>query len=236
MTVSISVPPHRSTISVDNFKQYLTSVDRVLSGFDSGQNQQHYFEFSQLQQTLIDLEVARIRHSAISQGVWDFYPTCQHIIQKMLTFAQVLPHHRVLEPSAGAGDLAVAIADYGVNKIDCFEIHPLLRQALKLQNFKVLGSDFLIHAPEPIYDRIIANPPFGSNGVANHTIHAFQFLKPGGRLVSLAHHYQLQPSKCDRAFFDWLSQHHARFLNLGAAFKNSDRPTNIPLQLIVIDK
>ena len=178
----------------------------------------------------------QIKKTAIEKQVWDFYPTTTPIIQKMLNQALIQPHHRVLEPSAGSGDLAGAIFQLGVKKIDCFEINLLLQKALRLQGFNVLGSDFLASNPQPIYDRVIANPPFSSNGVNRHTRHAFDFLKPGGRLITLAHHYNLKPSKSDRSFFDWLKQYRAKFLNLGTAFKHSDRPTNVSLQLIVITK
>ena len=52
-------------------------------------------------------------------------------------------HHYVLEPWAGTGDLASAIAFDGVSNIDCFELHPLLKQALILQGFNLVGGDFL---------------------------------------------------------------------------------------------
>ena len=129
-----------------------------------------------------------------------------------------------------------AIAQLGVKNIDCFETHPLLQKALKLQGFNLIGDDFLSAQPQPIYDRVIANPPFGSNGVKHHTRHAFRFIKPGGRLITLAHHYNLKPSNSDKQFFAWLKSVKARFLNLGTAFENGDRPTNVPLQLIAIDK
>ena len=181
-------------------------------------------------------EVRQIKQTAIEQQVWDFYPTPIDAIAKILEVAQLDPKHLVLEPSAGSGDLASAIADFGVNRVDCFELNPLLQEALKLQGFDILGDNFLASSPRPIYDRILANPPFGSNGVARHTQHAFKWLKPGGRLITLAHHYQLQPSKSDLNFFDWLKSVRASFLNLGRAFIKSDRPTSVPIQLIAIDK
>jgi len=150
-----------------------------------------------------------------------------------LTFIR---NHYILEPSAGSGDLAKAAAKLGVTKIDCFETNSILQKALKIQGFHLLGDDFLASDPHPFYDRIIANPPFSRNGVALHTQHAFEFLKPGGRLVTLGHHYNLKPSKTDRQFFAWLKNRKARFQNLGQAFKNSDRKTSVPLQLIVINK
>lgn len=181
-------------------------------------------------------EVCQIKQTAIKQQVWDFFPTPPEAIAKILEVAQLDPKHSVLEPSAGSGDLASAIACVGVNKIDCFELHPPLQKALKLQGFNVLGDNFLSCSPQPIYDRILANPPFGNNGVARHTQHAFKFLKPGGKLVTLAHHYHLKPSRSDLYFFDWLKSVEARFLNLGRAFAHSDRPTSVPIQLIAIDK
>lgn len=186
--------------------------------------------------SLPEPSIEQIKQTAIEQQVWDFYPTNKPIIQKMLAIAEIQPHHYVLEPSAGSGDLASAIAQSAVHRVDCFELHPLLQKALKLQRFNLLGADFLDSTPQPIYDRIIANPPFSNNGVARHTTHAFKFLKPGGRLITLAHHYRLKPSQTDRRFFDWLKQHKASFLNLGTAFSNSARPTSVSLQLIAIAK
>ena len=57
----------------------------------------------------------------------------------MLTIARVQPQHHVLEPSAGAGDLASAIASIGVSNLDCFESKSSFFKAkfLKL-NLKIL--------------------------------------------------------------------------------------------------
>ena len=185
---------------------------------------------------LPELTVEQIKQTAIDQQIWDFYPTTKAIADKMLLLAQIQPCHSVLEPSAGSGDLAKAIAQIGVKEIDCFEINSSLQKALELQEFNLIGDNFLSASSQPIYDRIIANPPFSNNGVANHTQHAFKFLKPGGRLITLAHHYNLKPSNSDLDFFNWLKLHQARFLNLGTAFQNADRKTNTPLQLVLIHK
>ena len=230
-----------STASVKNFSTATVYTARDFTGYTlqhlkamypcSWQEAAHHYGVP-----LPELTAEQIKKTAIEQQVWDFYPTTTPIIDKMLSLALIQPDHRVLEPSAGTGDLARAIAPTKVKKIDCFEINLLLQKALRLQGFNVLGSDFLASNPQPIYDRVIANPPFSSNGVNRHTTHAFKFLKPGGKLITLAHHYNLKPSKSDKQFFDWLKQNRAKFLNLGTAFKHSDRPTNVSLQLIVVDK
>ena len=225
-----------SAFSDAELVKQLDSVTSILDCTEGLSNRAGH-AVSRLKQALIELEVRQIKQKAIAQGIWDFYPTPDAVIEKMIAIAKFQPHHRVLEPSAGSGDLVKAISlKVGVRNIDCFEIHPLLRQAIELQQFDLIGMDFLISSPNPIYDRVLVNPPFGNNGVANHTIHAYNFLKPGGRLITLAHHYRLKPSHSDKQFFDWLESHDSRFLNLGTAFKKSNRTTNIPVQLIVIDK
>ena len=111
-----------------------------------------------------------------------------------------------------------------------------MQKALNLQGFNSIGGNFLVGIPQPVYDRVIANPPFSSNGVARHTQHAFKFLKPGGKLITLSHHYNLKPSHSDKQFFAWLKSKKAKFLNLGRAFSDSDRSTNVGIQLIAINK
>lgn len=130
----------QSTASVDDLENYLRQVNYTLSHFNRDLYTHHSSSLTRLKQTLVDLEVAQIRHTAISQGFWDFYPTSDRVILKMLLVADIHPYHHILEPSAGTGDLIQAIARLGVNKIDCFELHPLLKQAIALQGFTLIGS------------------------------------------------------------------------------------------------
>ena len=188
------------------------------------------------QRTVLELEVRQIKADAIARNIRGFFSTPRCVIDKMLELAQLQPYHRILEPSAGSGDLVKAISEAGVEKVDCFEIHPLLRSALQLQQLNVIGANFLTASPVPIYDRILSNPPLGNNEVTNHTLHAYRFLRPGGKLITISHHYHLRPSRSDRQFFNWLKQNKARFLNLGKPFENSARNTSTPMQLIIIER
>lgn len=244
MVISTSVWSTHSTTEVETLSQGRTSklktclaqINRTLKERAFNLDSSEAAAIARLRQTLTQIEIAHIKKMALAEGIRDFYPTNQHIVRKMLSIARIEPHHYVLEPSAGAGDLASAIAQLGITKVDCFELHPMLQKAIKLQGFNLVGSDFLASTPQPIYHRIVANPPFSNNGVARHTQRAFKFLKPEGRLVTLAHHYKLRPSQSDRYFFAWLKSVNARFLNLGSAFAHSARPTQVLLQLIVIDR
>lgn len=190
---------------------------------------------TQLETTLVSLKLEQLYQQAIAQGVWDFYPTPTPVIEKMLSLAQVEPGMKMLEPSAGLGNICREAQKLGV-ETDCFEISPILRQGLLLQGFNVVGEDFLSSTPTAIYDRILANPPFSKKGVARHTLHALDWLRPGGRLVTVAHHYQLAPSATDRAFFQWLKGFDAQFYDCGQAFREGDRPCATPILLIVINK
>lgn len=190
---------------------------------------------AEVEAALVSLQVEQLHQQAISQAVWDFFPTPQPVIEQMLSLAQIKPGMKALEPSAGLGHICREVRKLGVEP-DCFEVSPLLRQGLLLQGFNIIGDDFLSSTPTPIYDHILANPPFSRNGVARHTLHALDWLRPGGRLVTVAHHYHLKPSATDRAFFRWLRGFDACFYDCGRAFEHGDRPCSIPVQLIVLDK
>lgn len=137
-----------SVSRIDNLEDYLRYVNDTLTNPHFKVNSACSNAISQLQQTLTHLEIAQIRRTAIERKIWDFFPTHELVIKKMLSLAQMSRHHRVLEPSAGRGDLARAIAQLGVSKIDCFELHSLLQKALKLQGLNLLGADFLASQPE----------------------------------------------------------------------------------------
>lgn len=190
---------------------------------------------TQVETALVSIKVEQLHQQAMTLGVWDFFPTPVPIIDKMLSLAQLKPGIKILEPSAGLGHICREMRKVGIEP-DCFEISPLLRQGLLLQGFSIIGDDFLSSTPTPIYDLILANPPFSRNGVARHTLHALDWLRPGGRLITVAHHYQLKPSATDRAFFQWLRGFDSYFYDCGQAFQHGDRPCNIPVQLIVINK
>jgi 16S rRNA G1207 methylase RsmC len=90
----------------------------------------------------------------------------------------------VLEPSAGEGAIAKVLRDEGAN-VDCVEIDPVRFEKLDAAGFNVTKADFLKFSPDREYDFIVMNPPFAKYQDIDHVMHAIQFLKPGGRLVSV---------------------------------------------------
>lgn len=118
-----------------------------------------------------------------------FFPTPESLCTLLERRNIFRPGLRVLEPSAGTGNLAQLAVDAGC-RVSCIEIQPALCAEMVARfNGKadVRTGDFLTITPPVIeqYDVIIMNPPFDKGRDADHVRHAWQFLKPGGRLVAI---------------------------------------------------
>jgi SAM-dependent methyltransferase len=126
------------------------------------------------------------------------FPTPPELAARMVREAEIQPGDRVLEPSAGTGSLLRAIVDYErildragpAAHVVAVEVSQTLAFALpKHLASHVAAVDFLsLPLNDPTlgeFDRIVMNPPFENATDINHIRHAWQFLKPGGRLVAL---------------------------------------------------
>lgn len=175
-----------------------------------------------------------LRRRAIYTKVPDFFPTPPELIDRMLEFANVQPHHRCLDPEGGAGDICLAVRALGVSAIDCFEINLDLHQALTLLGFQPHGRDFLAATPRPIYDRVLMNPPFSGDAYIDHVRAAYNWLAPGGELVAvLPNGYCGSRITKRREFTDWLDDLGVdSYDNLANAFTKSDRSCGVSTHLI----
>ncbi|WP_030670530.1 methyltransferase [Streptomyces rimosus] len=116
-----------------------------------------------------------------------YFPTPAPIAQQLIDIAGIEPGMRVLEPSAGRGAIAFAAAQAGA-VVDCVEIQADHAEAIAdahHRDITVLVADFLTTSPRPVYDRVVMNPPFARQADIAHVEHAFQALKPGGRLAAV---------------------------------------------------
>lgn len=142
----------------------------------------------------------------------DFFPTPDSAAMDMIQMAQLGPDMKVLEPSAGMGHIAEKIRAAGVEP-DVIEYSGPRRELLEKKGFTVIGEDFMrvtqdtMVDDEPIglYDRIIMNPPFSNRQDAEHVQHAYDLLKPGGRIVAIMGEgvFYGQDGKA-KAFRNWL--------------------------------
>ena len=122
-----------------------------------------------------------------------WFPTPRKVAEKAVQYAQIscTPSYRpgwtILEPSAGEGGLAEVIREVAPTDthIVCCEIHPDRCATLRAKGFATVEADFIAQQPQPIYDRIIMNPPFDQQRDIDHVAHAVRFLKPGGKLVAI---------------------------------------------------
>ena len=116
------------------------------------------------------------------------FPTPPDLAARMVRLAGVGKGDRVLEPSAGTGNLVRAIEDVGAEAF-AVEIDPLLAAAAKAKCCDFLelepGASF---GPVVVvgYDAVVMNPPFRNGQDILHVMHALTFLKPsGGVLVGI---------------------------------------------------
>lgn len=121
----------------------------------------------------------------IPKDEFEFFPTPPEIVARVVDLADVGSNMRVLEPSAGKGNLIAPFK--GIAFIDCIE-----KMAANAQHLRDLGwldsvmeADFLEVEPSQTYDRVVMNPPFSKQADIKHALHALKFLKPDGKLTAI---------------------------------------------------
>jgi hypothetical protein len=183
------------------------------------------------------LEISQLKREAVWQKIPDFFPTPQHLLERMMQLAELEPGMRVLEPSAGSGSICLSVRAAGIEP-DCFEVSPTLREILTRQGFNLIGVDFIEVTPKPIYHRIIMNPPFSLGNDIYHIQQAFKWLVPSGRLVSIvSNSYTFGSKQKYQHFRSWLRcLGAAEFDNPAGSFLQSDRRTNVNTRMLVINK
>lgn len=115
-----------------------------------------------------------------------WFPTPPAVAGEVLDAADLTAGMVVLEPSAGEGALAGPAAAAGC-VVDCVEQDAGRVRVLIGAGFAraVTWADFLSVPPNPVYDRVVMNPPFADKADIAHVTHALRFLRPGGLLVAV---------------------------------------------------
>lgn len=141
---------------------------------------------------LFAVECEPLIESAIETGEYSkpadmgWFPTPDVLAKNLVGLAEVQAGMHVLEPSAGEGAIAHHLLCRGASVV-MVELDPGRAQLLRGMGGDriVVETDFLGLTPEPIFDRVVANPPFAKRADIHHVRHAYKFLKPGGMLVSI---------------------------------------------------
>jgi hypothetical protein len=184
--------------------------------------------------------VKKAERAIIGQKVGiDFFPTPANVAQRMARLAGIAKGMRVLEPSAGNGNLADAAKAAG-GEVDVIEISSQLRDILTAKGYTVVDHDFDGFTPEQPYQAILMNPPFSARKDASHIMRAYGMLASGGHLVAIAGEgvFFGQDQKAV-AFRTWLDTHNATVEKLdGGTFKDKEllAQTGANARLIVLKK
>lgn len=148
------------------------------------------------------------------------FPTPRDLARRMCEIADINAGHRVLEPSAGTGELLRAAIDRALG-FDCgvrvvaVEVNAQLVAQLEEMrqrrlyatdaNFDIRQSDFLqCNGDLGTFDRIVMNPPFKDGEDIKHIEHARTFLKPGGRLVAICANGPRQRERLRSIAAEWV--------------------------------
>ena len=175
-----------------------------------------------------------------------FYPTPKDIIQEMmLPLASIQAGMRVLEPSAGKGDIADLIREQTGVTADVVELNPIRAEVLRLKGYNVQHEgDFLNFTPaseEEKYDVIMMNPPFLKGLDIIHVRHAYDnVLKAGGKIVALLGARAIKDLKSIDAasFFNFLEKRDAviQMIPRDRYNRQMERKIMIDIALVAVEK
>lgn len=171
-----------------------------------------------------------------------YFPTPRGVAEKMLALAKPTSKDRILEPSAGTGELALEIRRVAPKaKLTLVEAASALADVLALRFIDhVVCTDFLSWSlgaeARHGFDCIVMNPPFERGQDIEHVRAAYRLLAPGGRLVSVMSAGPFFRSGAhDRNFREWLLEVGAEVTDLPeGSFVPSG--TNVATKLVFIAK
>lgn len=170
----------------------------------------------------------------------DFYPTPESLFRQLVGSNIRYINGRILEPSAGKGDLIDLIRGEGFSrrnnvKIDAIENDPRLVSQLVSDGHNVLWDDFLTYETYKEYDYIVMNPPF-SNGV-DHVLKALDLAD--AQLTHCEVYAILNKATIDNAFSNKrqellrrLDAHSASIRYVKDGFTQAVRKTDVEVALI----
>ncbi|CAA9890785.1 conserved hypothetical protein [Candidatus Methylobacter favarea] len=176
--------------------------------------------------------------------MFQFYPTPLSLASKALAKFKSHKYLRILEPSAGRGDLLAPLLDtcnhryssFNTNKIDCIEIDLENQAVLRSKGVNVIDSDFLTFTGAGMYSHIILNPPF-QNG-DSHLIKAFDLLVDGELVAILNAETIRNPHTTKRKLIcKWIEEHGSvEFLTEAFLDPDTKRKTPVEVALIWLQK
>jgi len=139
-----------------------------------------------------------------------FYSTPDAVVGRLLGNLHLPKGARVLEPSAGTGDIVRPLMALGY-RVDAIEIDPGRVSALRHhRGLTVYAGNFLQMPARSEYDAVVMNPPFSGVHWIQHVVHAFDWLAPNGVLLAiLPVTAEIGDSAKHKAFRKWAKERYA---------------------------
>ena len=145
---------------------------------------------------------------------------------------------RLLEPSAGRGDLLDPFTsrNYRTDNIDTIELDFNNQAVLRGKGFNVIDADFLQFDGASMYSHVLLNPPFSQG--AEHVVKAFSLIA-SGELVAIVNAETVRnPFSSTRKLLVKFIEEHGSVEFMDQAFTDPDtlRRTNVQIALIHLEK
>ncbi len=161
---------------------------------------------------------------------YQFFPTPMEIGRLMCEMAGIHKYSRVLEPSAGNGNLVKAIIAAGAQSVYAVELNPAMMMPLEKLNCE--GTTVVVHSGDFLtaglsekinVKHVVMNPPFSKQQDIDHIMEAWKVLQPGGILVSVVSESPFfRTNRKSVEFRDFLDENNAEVVSLPeGAFKES---------------
>lgn len=164
-----------------------------------------------------------------------FYPTPSSLAYKAYDKFKNKGFTRLLEPSAGRGDLLspwLTGIYTRTDKIDCIEIDFSNQAVLRAKKLNVIDADFMQSDLHGMYDKIIMNPPFSQG--AEHVIKAFNLLI-NGELVAIVNAETVRnPHTAQRKYLVGLIEQYGTVEFIRDAFIDPDTQRKTPVEIALI--
>lgn len=137
---------------------------------------------------------------------YNYYPTHDNVAKEYLIKGIDFSNKKALEPSAGDGVIARLMRDNGAD-VHCVELMQEMREALLLQDFKLIGSDFMLLPLSYQFDIILANPPFFNYSDIKHIQKMYLHLKENGIIRAIMSELNYNSNNnTSLSFRQWIAQ------------------------------
>lgn len=183
--------------------------------------EENKIEFEYESVPFVDFEVEELKQNKIP----GFFPTPFEALDFIVDEfdLEIEKNSKVLEPSAGVGNIAKYLKDKFNADVECVEYNYTLRNYLERNGFNVVGDDINNLSGDKKYDYIFMNPPFEKKQDILHTTKCFnEHLNSGGILISIMSGSTMQNShKINQQFKDMVYEN-GRYCQLpDKSFKES---------------